>query len=67
LPYATEEWKTIRQALEKMPQNVIVELCKMQHGERKENVFVWSSREGARLACLDQIPALPVVNVQPTR
>jgi hypothetical protein len=30
MPYAVRDWKTIRQALEKMPQDVIVELCKMR-------------------------------------
>ena len=43
MPYATEEWKTIRQALEKMPQNVIVELCKMR-GLSNVVLAVWKDR-----------------------
>jgi hypothetical protein len=43
MPYAVEEWKTIRKALEKMPQGVIVELCKMR-GLSNVVLAVWKDR-----------------------
>jgi hypothetical protein len=43
IPAALDEWKTIRRALEAMPQEVIVEMCKMR-GLSNIVLAVWKDR-----------------------